>query len=406
MTIVHVTPYYAPAWEWGGVVEAVTGLTRAQAAAGHHVVVITTDSLGRGVRGRAGAERLDDVEVRRAGTRLPALRARANLSWPVGFGRLLGDALHRARPDVVHCHEVRTVETLLALGAAARHATPAVISPHGTLPLDTGRALAKRAWDRVFARSTWRRVHRIVALNEAEALGVRAFTARWRLTHLDDACSIVPNGIDLERYARLPDRDGARRRFALPSDALVVLFLGRLESRKGVDLLVGAQERAAALGRRPHLLIAGPDAGMRDTIARQVAAADAAAPVTMPGLVSGDEKLAALAAADLFVLPATGEGMSMALLEALAAGVPVVAAREAPLLPLEAAGAVVLSDRTAGALGDSIARVLADSSLYGSLRARGRAWAAGHHGWPRVNAAMDDAYRLAVETAFARGGTQ
>ncbi|MCL4814919.1 MAG: glycosyltransferase, partial [Vicinamibacteraceae bacterium] len=189
MTILHVTPYYAPAWEWGGVVEAVTGLARTQAAAGHRVIVITTDSLGRGLRGRAGAERLDDVEVRRARTRLPALRARANLSWPIGFGRLLRDAVRNARPDVVHCHEVRTVETLLALGAAARHAAPAVISPHGTLPLDTGRALAKRAWDRVFARSTWRRVHRVVALNEPEALGVRAFTARWRLTHLDDACS-------------------------------------------------------------------------------------------------------------------------------------------------------------------------------------------------------------------------
>jgi glycosyltransferase involved in cell wall biosynthesis len=406
MTIVHVTPYYAPAWEWGGVVEAVTGLARAQAAAGHHVLVITTDSLGRRLRGRAGAERVDGVEVRRARTRLPALRARANLSWPVGFGRLLDDTLRRERPDVVHCHEGRTVETLLALGAAARHATAAVISTHGTLPLDTGRVLAKRAWDGVFARATWRRVQRIVALNEAEALGVRAFAARWRLPHLDDACSIVPNGLDLDRYARLPERDEARRRFDVPSDAPVALFLGRLDARKGVHLLVGAQARAAARGRPPHLLIAGPDAGMGETVARQVDAVGAASMVTMPGLVSGEGKLAAFAAADLFVLPARGEGMSMALLEALAAGVPVVAAREAALLPLEAAGAVLLADRTAGALGEAIARVLADASLQEQLRARGSRWVAAHHAWPHVTASMDDVYRLAIASAGRRGGAR
>src|SRR5690606_6472197 len=102
MNLLHITPYYAPAWRYGGAVRAVTDLTRAQAAAGHRVFVLTTDALGPGERVTALSETIDGVHVTRVRNRSAALRDRLNLSTPRGIASAAGRLIHEGAIDAVH----------------------------------------------------------------------------------------------------------------------------------------------------------------------------------------------------------------------------------------------------------------------------------------------------------------
>jgi len=173
MRILHVTPYYAPAWAWGGVVAAVTGLSRAQARAGYRVAVLTTDTLGPGRRGTAGSDLVEGVEVWRAPTRGVAVRARLNLSLPRSFAAAARRLIGHGDGVVVHCHELRTVETVIAARVAARAGVPVLLSPHGTLPRDTGRTVLKAAWDALLARRVLPRVRPLRGLKKIRGVPLK-----------------------------------------------------------------------------------------------------------------------------------------------------------------------------------------------------------------------------------------
>src|SRR5258708_26238685 len=85
LNILHVTPYYAPAFAYGGVVSAVTGLATAQAQRGHRVTVLTTDALTRPQRNSMLRETIAGVDVIRCRNVSSVLLARLNLSFPPGF---------------------------------------------------------------------------------------------------------------------------------------------------------------------------------------------------------------------------------------------------------------------------------------------------------------------------------
>src|SRR5581483_11936668 len=154
MNILHVTPYYAPAWSYGGVVSAVTGLATAQAARGHLVRVLTTDALDSAARNPTSREVIDQVEVIRCPNLSNWLHARFNLSVPVGFRVAFWQLA--AEADIVHCHELRIAENLLI-----DHRKPIVMSRHGTLPRSvrlsrcgsrSAFAFRARAWSRTASR--------------------------------------------------------------------------------------------------------------------------------------------------------------------------------------------------------------------------------------------------------------
>src|SRR5260370_26889365 len=151
LNILHVTPYYAPAFAYGGVVSAVTGLATAQADGGHRVTVLTTDALTRSQRNPVLRETIAGVDVIRCRNVSSVLRARLNLSFPRGFRAAFAELARHA--DVVHVHELRTVENVLI-----DHARPIVLSAHGTLSYDTGRGAFECTWDAVFRRSMLRKI--------------------------------------------------------------------------------------------------------------------------------------------------------------------------------------------------------------------------------------------------------
>ena len=382
MNLLHVTPYYAPAYPFGGVVRAVEGLAVALAARGHKLTVLTTDAGSRSGRVDAPAEEMrNGVRVIRLRNRAPKLRVSANLSTPAGLAGMARSLLPGM--DLVHLHEFRTVEALQVTPEAVRAGVPIILSPHGTLTLETGRSFLKSRWDQLLSRRVADHLAAVVALTDAEAEDVRLLWAR--LGRTPPPLHIVPNGVNpADVTPSAPARAGFRRRYEL-GDAPVCLFLGRLHARKGVDVL--AQAFLAANIPDTRLVIAGPDEGMQHRLE------ELGDPrIVLTGYLGPEERLAALAAADVFVLPATGEGLSMAALEALAAGLPVILSPGCNLPEVEPAGAGLEVEPALEPLTAALRLLLNDHELRMRMGAAARTLVESRFTWERVAEQMEAVY--------------
>lgn len=387
MNILHLTPYYAPAYAFGGVPRAVEGMARALVERGHNVTVLTTDALSHSERYVGAPDVVQDgVRVVRVRNRSVALRGRLNLSTPRGMANAATPLLENA--DILHIHELRTAENLLVTPAAARLNIPMVLSPHGTLTLTTGRGAFKRVWDRALSPGVARRISTVIALTQAESDDTLAVWSTMNEQIAPLNVTVVPNGVNPDEFAHLQGGDAFRERFGL-GDAPVCLFLGRLHARKGIDVLVRAFREANVPGSR--LVIAGPDDGMLPTIQPLL---DARMVVT--GYLNSTERLAALAAADLFCLPATGEGLSMAALEALAAGVPVILSRGCNLPEAEEAGAGLLVEAQVTPLAMALQELLTNVERRTGMGAAGQALVRERFTWRAVAEQLEHVYERAA----------
>jgi glycosyltransferase-like protein len=213
---------------------------------------------------------------------------------------------------------------------------------------------------------------------------------------------LVRNGVDRDRFRR--PRDAAERaadRAALDlGDRLTVLTVGGIEPRKGsLTLLEGfAELRALAPERDPLLLIVGGATlfDYRDEIGRFEARArelGVSEHVRIVGTVSPAELERHYRAADVFAFPSTKEGFGLVALEALAAGLPVVASQIDVFLTFLAHGesALLSPPGDGSALGQALARLARDPGLCGRLAAGGR-HVVDAYGWDTAAVAHEDAY--------------
>jgi glycosyltransferase involved in cell wall biosynthesis len=134
--------------------------------------------------------------------------------------------------------------------------------------------------------------------------------------------AVVPLGVDLERFAVLPPANSFHAQYPEIGNRRIVLFLGRLNFKKGIEILVPAFAAAAAQQDDIHLVLAGPDGGFEATARRLVNEYGIAERTTFTGHLSLDRVAAAYAAAYMFVLPSHTENFGLAPAEAMAAGVP------------------------------------------------------------------------------------
>lgn len=384
MHILHLSPYYRPAYAFGGVVRAVEGLAGALAKRGHQVTVLTTDALDQKRRyGGAADEWIDGVRVLRRPNAAPWLRGRLNLSTPRGLKKTAAAVLPDV--DVLHVHEFRTVENLLATPTAQPLNKPIVLSPHGTLALGAGRSRLKAGWDRLFSGRMARRVDHVIALTETELDDAKTFWQALGQPQMP-TFSVIPNGIHLRHFADLPDAADFRRRYDL-GEMPTVLFMGRLQRRKGLDVLIQAFQQANV--EHSRLLIAGPDEGMMNAI-QALAAGDERIVVT--GYLSGEERWRALAAGDVFALPAVGEGLSIAALEAMAAEMPVILSPGCNMNEVEAAGAGYVAAASADAFAAKLRLLLADSDRRAQMGKAARQLIAQKYTWDTIAIQLESVY--------------
>ncbi|MCY3935860.1 MAG: glycosyltransferase family 4 protein [Chloroflexi bacterium] len=387
MRILHLSPYYAPAYAFGGVVRALEGLAKAQVSAGLSVDILTSDAESHAIHRRLKArETRHGVDIYRMKNRWPALRQWLNLSTPQDAGETYDRLIEQA--DVIHCHEFRTMENWLLWRrlAAKKMRKPLLLSPHGTLTHRTGRRWAKRGWDAALGSRLAPLFEQVICLTAAEQEEVQR---RWRaMGRAAVATRIIPNGIQPDLF-RTSDRAQLRQQFRERlrlQDEPILLYLGRLHRRKGVALLAEAIHKL----EEPefHLLIAGSDDGEAQKIRKF-----SDERITLLGHLNGEDRLAAWAAADGFALPAVGEGMSMAMLEALAAGLPIICTPECHMPEVAECGAGWLVEPEVCAIQKAVVDWLAARERWPQMAVAGRQLVRERFSWPQIVAQTTTVYR-------------
>lgn len=182
---------------------------------------------------------------------------------------------------------------------------------------------------------------------------------------------VIPSGVDTDRFRPTAERGDAKARLGLDPKTPVIGTVGRLEPRKGTAVLVAALGALRAAGRPLAAVIVG-DGPLRDELVRDVAARGLTGSVQLLGDRSDVREV--LAALDVFVLPSRTEGMSNALLEAMAMGLPVVATAvggNQEVVTDGRSGVLVPAD-AAGAMAAAIARVLDDGAFAAALGSAAR----------------------------------
>jgi glycosyltransferase involved in cell wall biosynthesis len=291
-----------------------------------------------------------------------------------------------AAADVIHCHEFRTAENLLVTPIAANHRKLLILSPHGTLTTSTGRGAFKLWWDRLLGPAVARHFHTVIGLTTAE---VNDAQSQWAQFGAHAEFAVVPNGVDPDAFTRTTRGDAFRAQLGINVDAKVVLFLGRLHPRKGVDVLIEAFKAANVPDTR--LVIAGPDEGMLSTITPMLDER-----IIVTGYLDSEQRLAALAAADIFALPATGEGLSMAVLEALATGLPVMISPGCNLPEVETYGAGAIADPQVEPLAQTLQSMLTDEKQLLEMGVRARQLVLERFTWAQVAEQLEAVYQKAL----------
>ena len=269
----------------------------------------------------------------------------------------LARRMKAVRPDVVHLH---TSHAHALGGLAARWAGKPVVV--------VSRRVDFSIYRRSFLRMNgWKYRHgldRIVCVSDA----VRDVL---RKDGLDPArLSVVKSAVDPTRV-RAAARVDVRARLGLPKDARLVLAVGALVEHKGHRHLVEALPalRAAAPGVRVVVAGEGPLRAELEARAQALGVADA---LVLAGQV--DDLAGWFAGVDAFAMPSVEEGLGTSVLDALAAGLPVVASRAGgiPEMIEDGVGGLLVPPADAAALGAALARVLADPALAARLGGAGR----------------------------------
>ncbi len=291
------------------------------------------------------------------------------------------------RSEGVHIHGLWQHSTSVAARLARRSGKPYIVSAHGMLEAWAlrNKRLKKMIYAALFERKNVQGAACLHALTEAEARDYRHFGAMGPI-------AVIPNGVDVPIGVssqmfldRFPQFAGKR----------LILFLGRIHFKKGLDLLMKAWSPIAAKWPEAQVIVAGPDfENTQATVKQLVETLGITDRVSFTGMLTGDMKWSALAAASCFVLPSYSEGLSVSTLEALGMGIPAIVTRQCNLPEVAERECGWVVEAQVWALASALTEFLkASSADQEQMGANGRALVADRYSWPQVGKQMGEVYR-------------
>jgi glycosyltransferase involved in cell wall biosynthesis len=392
MRILNVTQSYYPFLDKGGPTVKVRALARGLAAAGHAVTVLSADQgfdpdrlkIANAISSRWGFEaREEGVESVYLRTRL---RYRA-LTWNPGVAVFCRERL--ASLDVVHIYGLYDLIGPAVASACRRTARPYVVEPMGMFQPIVRNIWLKRMYHAILGRAMLHGASRLIATSEQE---------RQELLNggiPDERIVVRRNGIDVP--AELPPPGRFRNQWDISTNVKLVLFLGRLVSKKSPDLMLEAFARWHR--RQPDsgsslLVVAGPDEGdgFRQGLETLAAQMGLNGGVLFTGPLYDDAKWAAYRDADLFVLPSQNENFGNTAAEAVACGTPVLVTDRCGIAPILDGRAGLVVPHDCAALEAGLGKILNDPEFAARLRS-GCSEVAHSLGWGEPLAQMESLYQ-------------
>jgi glycosyltransferase involved in cell wall biosynthesis len=343
--IAQITTMYYPELQFGGPPQKIHDLSRGLVGMGHAVQVVTVHSEQPDAR---YSFEVDGVSVQ-------YLPWKGKAPWQVPFRlNTLWHAICLA--DVVHCYGLYNLLCPAAVVLARFARKPYILEPVGMYGLRGRKHGAKKVYNALVTSWMLRFAYRVVATSETEVADLEGAVGPDRLI-------IRRNGINVASFRQLPSPEIFRTLLALDPTERLILYVGRISPIKNLEALVYAFRQSALTGSR--LVLVGPlmEPAYAERLRQLIETLGQTDRIILAGPLFGEEKLSALAAADLFVLPSLYESFGNAAAEAVAARVPVLLTDGCGIAPLinERAGLVVSHD--ADSLSSGLQRMLGDDAL-------------------------------------------
>lgn len=376
MKIALISPYDFP--YPGGVTEHIIALAREVRQRGHEVHILAACSGYRGEifpQTRPVTRRVMSIPIAGA-------VARVGLS-PTSYARIK-HILQREAFDVIHLHEPLTPSitwwTLLHASRMSRTVTIGTFHAYHERP-NWLYVRGRPVFSQLFSR-----LDSLIAVSEAaREFACRMFPGNYR---------VIPNGVDLNRFGQ-PCQPESRA----PQHLLTILFVGRLDKRKGFPTLLEAFLRLKPAYPQARLQVVGPFSAKESDDYQKIAQARHVTDIDFVGYVPPEKLPTFYQQADIFCAPSIGfESFGIVLLEAMAAGLPIVAS--------DIAGyRTVVTDGQEGwltppgdpeALAQSLARLLDQPWLRQTMGQQGRLTAS-RYSWDRLADEILEVYRETIE---------
>lgn len=370
MRVLHIMPSMDPVF--GGPVAAIHVMARGLQEAGVDVDIVTVHPQARSK---------SSIEESRVGLHwrsFPVQLPGYGVSMPLG--RWLRK--HVREYDLVHVHGVFSFSSLIAQREARRADVPYVVRPFGVLNrwgMERRKAWLKRLIFQWLEKPVMDCAQALHFTSEEEAADV----ARLKIKAPGH---VIPLGLDLSPYEQLPPARLFESCFPDFKADKTVLFLSRIDVKKGLDVLLPAFKKVLSKIGGVKLIIAGDgDQSLLADLKLEAERLGIADSILWTGFLSGDVRLAAMAKATLFCLPSRSENFGMALLEAMASGVPCVSTDQVALC-VEAAreDAVCMTSVDVEPVAEALISLLQDEQRRRELAFRAREYAASHHSMAAV----------------------
>ncbi|MDI6889644.1 MAG: glycosyltransferase [Thermodesulfovibrionales bacterium] len=421
MKLLCVIPSYWPAFQYGGPIASNHNLNKALVKKGIDVTVYTTN-VGLGERVPINKEvDVDGVKVTYFGF-MKFFEFMGTTGWQFSLPMTRALRKNIKNFDLVCVISVWNYPVTVASHYSRKYKKPYIISPRGLLyPYTTG----KKSWKKLpyyylVAKRDLKGAAAIHYTTDDEAEKCHLFLG------LKNQAIVIPNGIDLSKFNDLPPKETFKERYPYLKDKKVILFLSRINWKKGLDILAKAFGMLAKERDDVHLLIVGNDEGgysekvkgwvkeygmnyvdcglkgnpaevVKGTLHRGgrlgIKEGIKDVHVTFTGMLTGQDKLKAYVGSDLFVLPSYSENFGMAAVEAMACGVPVVISNKVGIYKeIQENKAGIVVDTNAESLYKGIKSVLDNENLARELSTNGKKLVENYYDIDKVADRMMEVY--------------
>jgi glycosyltransferase involved in cell wall biosynthesis len=373
----------------------VLGLSAALASQGVEVTILTTNS-----NGDVGQPPLDvplNQPVAQDGYQIRYFRCSPFRRYKFSFGLLHWLATHAQDYDLAHIHALFSPVSTAAAAIARYQHLPYLLRPLGTLdPADLQKKKRlKQMYAALFERPNLAGAAAVHFTSAQEA----KISERFGLTTND---LVIPLGVRPPQLEICPQPNQIKAKLNIPGDRPLILFMSRIDPKKGLDLLFPALENLLKAGLGFHFVLAGAnpqDQTYESQIRAQIQFSPLAKCSTLAGFVSGQTKDALLQGADLFVLPSYYENFGIAVAEAMAAGTPVVISDQVHIWEeVDQAEAGWISSCVIESLTHSLKVALQDATERQRRGRNAQTYALKHYSWEAIAQQMIQAYRQILAT--------
>ena len=294
--------------------------------------------------------------------------------------------------DVVHIHGLYRFGPSYAARLARRWRVPYLIQPHGALDL----YLYERSTRSLLLKRVYERFLDFPNLDGAAGIVSTSVEERRRIGELGFKAPgvIVPNGLDLGEYGDRPERGGFRRKVGIADDVPLVLFLGRLNFKKGLDVLIPAFAKLSQQFPAARLAIVGPDnEGYDDKVEAWCRESGVEEQIIRVDYLELDGVRQAYVDADVFVLSSYTENFGLTVIEAMACECPVVVSDQVNICTeVRDAAAGIVTGLDPAEVAEAMARVLGDASLATEMGRAGRRLVEQRFDWEPLTLQLDEVY--------------